>query len=369
MNVLCIDQFAKLGGGQRSLMDLLPEFAKRGWRPAVAMPGQGPFPEMVHNLGYDAYDLAYDEYRSVKKPVPQILKYAVRLPGLASRLRELVRALDIDSLYVNGPRLVPPAAWVARRLGIRMVFHCHNRLHQQSAIALTGRSLRFANARVIACCEYAAMPLRKYVNQGRLFVVYNGVGPVRDSPRWLPAQLRRIGVIGRIEPEKGQLEFAKAAHLVIKEIPDCRFVVAGAPMFSDDLYFKRVIEVSKGLPVEFPGWSSDPSNAFSGLDLLVVPSTPLEATTRVILEAFSAGIPVVAFPSGGIPEILRDGETGFLASANTPEALARRILSVLRMDWSSVAETADRARRSWCERFRLDVYRENVCGVLSEQRL
>ncbi|MFZ0593392.1 MAG: glycosyltransferase, partial [Bryobacteraceae bacterium] len=160
MNVLCVDQFANFGGGQRSLIDLLPEFAKRGWRPSVAAPGDGPFPDMVRKLGYRAYNLAYGEYGSVKKPVTQILKYTFRLPGVASRLHDLVRALDIELLYVNGPRLVPPAAWVARRTGIRMVFHCHNRLHQQSAIALTGRSLWFANAGVIACCEHAAIPLR-----------------------------------------------------------------------------------------------------------------------------------------------------------------------------------------------------------------
>ncbi|MGA8597748.1 MAG: glycosyltransferase family 4 protein [Bryobacteraceae bacterium] len=366
MNVLCVDQFANFGGGQRSLIDLLPEFAKRGWRPSVAAPGDGPFPDMVRKLGYRAYNLAYGEYGSVKKPVTQILKYTFRLPGVASRLHDLVRALDIELLYVNGPRLVPPAAWVARRTGIRMVFHCHNRLHQQSAIALTARSLGFANARVIACCEHAAIPLKRHVNRERLSIIYNGVKPVTDGPRWLPAQLRRIGVIGRIEPEKGQLEFVKAARLVVNEIPDCRFVITGAPMFSNDLYFKQVIEASKGLPAEFPGWRTDPSRAFSGLDLLVVPSTPLEATTRVILEAYSAGIPVVAFPSGGIPEILQDGETGFLASDVTPEALARRILSVLKMDVNSVAETAARARQSWCEHFRLDVYRKKVCEVLTE---
>ena len=41
----------------------------------------------------------------------------------------------------------------------------------------------------------------------------------------------------------------------------------------------------------------------AGLDLLLVPSTGPEATTRVILEAYAAGVPVIAFPSGGIPEV------------------------------------------------------------------
>jgi glycosyltransferase involved in cell wall biosynthesis len=176
----------------------------------------------------------------------------------------------------------------------------------------------------------------------------------------------RIGVIGRLESEKGQLEFVKAARLVFQKFPECRFAIIGAPMFSDDTYYRQVVTASEGLPVEFPGWQSDLSRTFADLDLLVVPSSPIEATTRVILEAYSAGVPVVAFPSGGIPEVVRDGETGFLAAARTPEALADRIVGVLERDAAAIATVRNRAKLFWSENFRLDVYREKVCEVLAQ---
>jgi glycosyltransferase involved in cell wall biosynthesis len=86
---------------------------------------------------------------------------------------------------------------------------------------------------------------------------------------------------------------------------------------------------------------------------------------RVILEAFSAGVPVVAFPSGGIPEVVDDGKTGFLVSTATPSALAARILDLVRQPHllESVALTA---RTAWSERFNLHRYRERITAVMAE---
>src|SRR4030095_8548742 len=93
---------------------------------------------------------------------------------------------------------------------------------------------------------------------------------------------------------------------------NCRFILCGAPLFSNPRYFELVREAAAGLPIEFLGWRDDVNDTLSELDLLIVPSASVEGTTRVILEAYAAGVPVVASASGGIPEIARDGETGFL---------------------------------------------------------
>jgi glycosyltransferase involved in cell wall biosynthesis len=217
---------------------------------------------------------------------------------------------------------------------------------------------------VIACCEYVAAPVREFLDAGSVSVIYNGVEKVREVS-WRKANARPcIGVVGRIESEKGQLEFIEAARQVAKRVPDCRFAIIGAPMFSDDTYYKKVVAASEGLVVEFCGWQNDVSNVFASLDLLVVPSTPLEATTRVILEAYSAGVPVAAFACGGIPEVVRDGETGFLAQERTPDALAECIVSALQLGPAAIAAIKNRARAYWSENFRLDRYRKKVCEVV-----
>jgi glycosyltransferase involved in cell wall biosynthesis len=246
------------------------------------------------------------------------------------------------------------------------VFHCHNRLLQPSAIALTGQALELASAHVIACCQNAAEPLREYVAPNRLHILYNGVADMAAGGLRFPDRIRKIGVVGRIEVEKGQLEFVRAARLVFEKAPECYFTVIGSPMFSGFEYYRKVVASSHGLPIDFIDWGSDMRKLYSDLDLLVVPSGAPEATTRVILEAYSAGIPVVAFPVGGIPEILEDGQTGFLAEDVTAEALANRILSIVRMNRRSVRAVVKRARKEWNRRFTLQAYRESVCGVLAQ---
>ena len=364
--ILCIDQFSNVGGGQRSLLDMLPAFSERRWQPLVATPGDGPFPEMVRSRGYRTYSFACGSYASRKKPLAQLLKYALELPSLVDSLAALVEAQNIGLLYVNGPRLVPPAAWVAWRKGIPLVFHCHNRLLQHSAITLTGQALELASAHVIACCEYAADPLREYVLPDRLRILYNGIAEMAPGGLRSPDRIRRIGVVGRVEEGKGQLQFVEAARLVSQQSPECLFTVIGAPMFSGLDYYRKVVAASRGLRIEFVDWQNDIAKIYSDLDLLVVPSSGLEATTRVILEAYSAGVPIVALPVGGIPEILEDEVTGFLAEDSTAEALARRILSVLRMDCASVAAVVGRARKTWSKKFALQPYRDSVCGVVAQ---
>lgn len=365
MNILCIEQFPKLGGGQRSLIDLLPAFSMRRWRPRVAVPGQGPFCEAVRNLGYEIDDLDCSWYSSVRKPARQIVKYAFEFPHLASSLTDVARTQKTDLIYVNGPRLLPAAAWVARQRAIPLVFHCHNRLLQPSAVFTAGVSLRLSRGWMIACCSHVREPLRQFVNPQRIRVIYNGLNAVNVAPPTLTKKMRRIGVIGRIEPEKGQLEFIRAAALVKREFRDCQFSVIGAPMFSSTAYYERVLAANHELCIEFPGWRDDIPEIFAGLDLLVVPSTPADATARVILEAYTAGVPVVAFPTGGIPEIIKDGETGFLATEFTHEALAARIISVLKMASSEVQAVTSNAKQAWQRHYTLDLYRRQVCDVVA----
>src|SRR5260370_37976584 len=87
--------------------------------------------------------------------------------------------------------------------------------------------------------------------------------------------------------------------------------------------------MSNEMLVVFAGWSDDVASIFAELDLLVIASSWVEANPRVIIEAFSAGVPVVSYPAGGIPELIEDGVTGVLTSSATPESLAEAIEKLL----------------------------------------
>jgi glycosyltransferase involved in cell wall biosynthesis len=366
VNILCVEQFSKLGGGQRSLLDLLPAFLARGWQVAVGAPGPGPLVEAAAGMGCAVIDLNCGVYSQERKPPIEMARYAFESLRLKRVIEKIVDDRQIDLMYVNGPRFLPPAAWAAKRKAVPLTFHCHNRLFQKAAIALTGGSLHLAQSHVIGCCEYSVKPLRHYVTHSRIQIIYNGVRPPSSVRHHATTPLRRIGVIGRIEKEKGQLEFLAAARMIATEISQCTFVLVGAPMFGNTTYYDRVTEAAAELPVEFPGWQEDISSVLSNLDLVVVPSMAIDSLPRVIFEAFAARVPVVAFPSGGIPEIIKDGITGFLTPDSTVQSLARCIVSTMNQPAEVIGRITGRAQQAWEQDHTLEIYRHRVSQTLAK---
>jgi len=361
MNVLLFDQFSDPGGAQQGLLELLPALQRRGWRAVVGIPGEGELFPRIRALGFPAERIPCGPYRSGSKSLADAARFAIDTPRLAARIRGLVREHRADLVYINGPRLLPAAALA--RLDVPVVFHCHSYLFPGAIRNLAGRALRSLNAWAIGSCRFVADPWRPFVAAGRLRVIYNGVsGPA--APRRHSGE-PVVACIGRIAPEKGQLAFVQAAALIRSARPDCRFVVYGAALFAEpgaERYDCEVRAAAAAVDIEFRGWTPDVYAALAQTDLLLVPSAGHEATTRVILEAYAAGVPVVAFRSGGIPEVVDRGRDGWLA--DSPVEMAELALDALALSSDGRAELSRRARRSWERRFTLNRYHGELLGAL-----
>ena len=356
MRVLFLDQYSELGGAQRMLLDLLAAVRERGWPVAVGLPGSGPATGRVRETGAEAFDIPCSSYSSGRKTLRDLLRFQAETPRLAVRIRELTEQFAPDLVYINGPRLLPAAA--LSRVSGPVLFHAHIGVSQGAARLLAGVPLRLLSADLIAVCRDVATAWAPFVTRDRRAVIYNGVaGPPRQILRNRSAP-PRIGCIGRIAPEKGQREFLAAACRIGGAVPEARFLIAGAALFSDPsaLAYERDIRKAGGChPVEFTGWVDDVYSVMEQLDLLLVPSKD-EASPRVILEAFAAGLPVIAFRRGGIPEILEDGRTGILCE--NPAEMAERAIELLRGDRRRLCALSQAARETWNDRFRLEAWQQ-----------
>ena len=342
------------------MLSVLEAARGAGWEALVGMPGDGPLFRRIEQIGFETTRLRCGPFSLATKSISDAIRFAVQLPRLVAQIRTLARRFGPDLLYINGPRLLPAAA--VARLPIPALFHAHNYLPPGMSRRIAGYSIRELNAAVIGCCRFVAEPWTAFVPAERVTVIFNGVsGPGIATNRPNSAS-PRIGCIGRISPEKGQIEFLRAAALIHQGLPHSRFAIYGAPMFSPSAkeYANRVRAAVRNLPVEFPGWV-DPGTAFSDLDLLLVPSAGNEGTTRVVLEAFAAGVPVVAFPGGGIPEVIEDG-TGFLAA--NAEAMAERAIALLRGDRAVLNAVSRAARESWRRQFTLQRFQEKILRAI-----
>jgi glycosyltransferase involved in cell wall biosynthesis len=359
--VLFLDQYNQLGGAQRCLLDLLPAFLEAGYVAHLAIPGGGPLTDATQRLGVVTHSIPCSAYTPGRKGWRDAASFGADLPRQAWRIASLVSERRIDLIYVNGPRLLPAAAIGARSRHV--VFHAHSVVTQQAAARLSRWALRSTNATVIAACQFVLQPLLPSIQKGRSRVIYNGVACMARARRQrLNNNPWRIGVIGRIAPEKGQLEFIHAARLVLRE-QSCEFLICGDPQFSGPKYERRVRREAEGLPIEFTGWRNDVGEVLSTLDVLVVPSAAVDATPRVILEAFSAGVPVVAFRSGGIPEIVEDGVTGALCAPTAPD-LAAKLLELFSDGGAQLDGMSYRARAAFSARFCLERYRSEVLDAV-----
>lgn len=356
MKVLFVEQFGDLGGAQRCLLDLLPGLPSR-WSPTVVSPADsGALAGRLDGLGVAHRAFPFGRYSAERKPLLEQARYLVESRRLASWLRERVAENEPDLVYVNGPRVLPAAVDAAG--GRPVLFHAHNYVPQRAARMLLRRSLARTNVRVVSCCRHAAP-----AEDAR--VIDNGVpGPKTVSER--PDE-PRVGVLGRASPEKGQLEFVRAVRL-LRSVPDLHAEVIGDVLFGDpqaESYAKNVRRESAGLPVRFTGWIDDVGAALDRLALLVVPSVREPATPRVILEAYARGLPVIAFASGGIPEILSDDHGGRLVGELTAEALAQAIEDALadaprRKRWSA------EARALWERRFTVERFQREVLQSMED---
>jgi glycosyltransferase involved in cell wall biosynthesis len=364
MKLLLLDQFSDLGGAQQGLLELLPAIRDMGWHTLVGLPGKGELFERVRALGFEAERIACGPYASGRKSAADLGRFLAGTPLLGWQIRRMAKRVDADVVYLNGPRLLPAAA-MAGLGGRPVLFHSHSYLGPGAVLNLAGSALRRMDAWLVGQCEFVASPWRPFVRPERASVIYNGVAePARRLVR-SHAGPPRVGCIGRIAPEKGQREFVAAAARIHQALPECRFAIYGAPLFGERAAVRYAAQVradAEGLPVEFAGWVDDIHACMAQLDLLLVPSAGHEATTRVILEAYAAGVPVIAFASGGILEVVEDGVTGLLA--NNSEDMALCAIELLTGDARRLISMAQAARESWARRFALERHQREILRAI-----
>jgi len=180
--------------------------------------------------------------------------------------------------------------------------------------------------RVIVFCEDYRRRLTKRGVPGRIIRVV----PVGLDARVVPgdgADLREawgvpddavvVAQIGRLSREKGPDLFVRVAAELSETLPQARFVLVGDGLMRDKLE-------AQGAPVLFAGYVRHMADVLRAVDIAVNCSLT-EAIPRTVLEAGSAGIPVVATRVGGIPDAVEDGVTGILCDPGDAAAVAAAI--------------------------------------------
>jgi len=158
---------------------------------------------------------------------------------------------------------------------------------------------------------------------GKVAVIHSGVDLQRFSDvRVDPAKVRKniglepeclvVGTVGWLLPIKGPLVLLRAMAALRQKIPKARLVYVGKGALARQLK-SEAVRLKVADRVLFLGWRDDVHEIMQAFDILVLPSLN-EGMGRVLVEAMAAGKPVVASRVGGIPDLVKHGENGFLVN-------------------------------------------------------
>jgi L-malate glycosyltransferase len=320
MRILQISSARHFGGGERHLVDLISELAKRGHDVFVAAVAGSPIlAQLPATISTNLFELSSSN----------ALNYAKTFG-----LRRFARERDVDIVHAHMARDYPLAALaVGDKSGARLVITRHvlfpmNQLH---------RLTRGRVSRVIAVSQSVAASVRKQgvFRDDQIAIVPNGIDLTKFNRRaddGTSSRLR-VGILGELTPNKGQIEFVRAAEIVAKEMDNVEFIVAGRDNSRDGAYGRRlqgVIEASAFRDrIQLVTSQIDVAQFLPTLDLLVSASRS-EAFGLSIVEAMAVGVPIIATATAGAREIITDNETGRLVPVGDFHEMAAAIERLLR---------------------------------------
>jgi len=231
--------------------------------------------------------------------------------------------------------------------------------------------LHFADRVVCVSEAQAKMLARSRRFRSRLAVVQNAmlesVGSASGKDRealkvklGFNPQTRLIGAIGRLSVEKGQRYLVEAAADLKQNFTDLKIVLLGEGRERENLE-NQVKQLGLADVVCLPGFQKSIAEWIRALDVLANCSLT-EGLPNVVLEALAADVPVVATAVGGVPELIRDRETGLLVPPGDPSALAYALSEILRD--RNLGATLSKRGRVWVEtRFSTARQRETLLAI------
>lgn len=322
--VLYIANSAEIGGGNRSLLTLWAGLSVHRVTPIAVCPSEGPMVRACHDLGIPCRILA-DSGPDWRRP------------GITwSRFHWWRRLLDeygVSLVHANGSSGARAVGWAAWSMGVPLVCHCrfpekrtfvewnYRLVKKPDVVVFNSESLSSEMAEIY----------RDSCPATRQVVVHNAVDLDGFHPQPKPSAVPlRVGIVANLVRVKGHEDFLNMARDLIGRGWDAvEFWIIGGEReagYSNEL--KQLASFDSSGRVQFLGFRDDIPDLLAQLDILVC-SSHVEPFGRCLIEAMATVLPVVATSVGGIPEVVTNGETGFLVPPGEPQSLADAVERLL----------------------------------------
>ncbi|HXG54924.1 MAG TPA: glycosyltransferase family 4 protein [Vicinamibacterales bacterium] len=260
----------------------------------------------------------------------------------AWRLSRAIKQLRPDIIHAHDPHGIAMAA---------LALSMSTQLVKPSLVAsrrvdfhLRGSSLSRWKHRQVDCFICASEAIRQMllgdgVPPQRAVTVLEGIDVGRAAAAlpaplheelWLPHGSPVVGNVAALVPHKGQKHLVDAAALVVRQVPDARFVIAGEGELRPTLE-QQIKHLGLEKHVFLAGFRPDILPVHKAFDIFVM-SSVTEGLGTSVLDAMACGRPVVGTRAGGIPEVIENGSTGILVPPRDHQGMADAIVALLKDD-------------------------------------
>jgi glycosyltransferase involved in cell wall biosynthesis len=361
----------RIGGSSISALNLIRHIDRDRYRPLILM----------HDVDGPAAQLFKDEDLDVEPaPIGQCatgtgrgsdLRFALRKAGSLARY---LRARDVRIVHTNDGRMHATWAVPARLAGARLLWH-HRGNPQAAGLRLLAP---WVADRVVAVSKFAS-PRPGLISASHKCAVIHSPFATETEPVdreqcrravldefGCPPETHVVGFVGNLVERKRPTVFVETIARMVARRPD---LAIAAPLFGQPReQGARVAAAIEGLGlrdrVRLMGFRYPPEPWIAACDVLLVPAVE-EPFGRSLIEAMLLGTPLVAADSGGNPEIIRHGETGYLVPPDDPDAFARRTLDLLEDD-AARARVAAHARQDAVARFGMQRHAQSIMQIYDD---
>lgn len=262
------------------------------------------------NLGHvarasSAFNRAFRRIQPTHIHISNPLTYSFVAPALLTKRCKLIYRMGDEPPHDSSPNL-----WVWRACAAR-------------ASHIVANS-KFVRESILRCSPSAA---------AKLSLIYNVAPKIAcNTPAPLGSSMVMFLFAGQISEHKGIFHFIEAAIVLCREFTNVRFVVAGGSPYTvatHEKILKRIETEALSKRIELLGYTPNMGELYLAATALVVPSLFEEPAANVVLEAKSHGTPAIVYPSGGLPELVTDGITGWVCREKSTAELIHKMRAIL----------------------------------------
>lgn len=333
------------GGAEKMLISLVEHLDKNQYRSVICLLKDGWLNTQLQRRGFETFIV----------PQPHSIDF-----GWLLKLKTRIKNMGIHLMHAHEFAMNTYASLLSVITGVPVIATVHGKNYywERWWRRLAYRFVSRQTTMVAVSEDIKKFLMQKCgIKNDRIIVVHNGIDldlyrPEGEKREWTRRELcirngqPVVGTIGNLYPVKGHTYLLKAIAIVKIMFPTVRLLIAGRGRM-----LGKLLNESQTLGIQdhviFLGFREDTASLLQAIDLFVLPSIS-EGLPLSVLEAMACGKPVIATNVGGLPEVVVDGQSGFLVSSENPESLAKRMMLLL--GYKSLSDQFGRVGRARVEK-------------------